>query len=175
MNEMKKKIIEKYKKINFIYSKTPSEDILYFKNIFSIHYVFLFDTLNDLKNQWKTNHDNLIEDYIEKEMPRYMGWNYYAVFMVKADILDEQEWKALNDEIENDTSYSRKYLMKPKEINELPPGMLDIERINEKSHLTHNIREEWERTLGAELYRKIMRGPKAKLKQRILNFIEEKN
>lgn len=174
MNEIKKKIIEKYKKNNFKYSLTDREEILYFENIFSIHYIFLFNNLADLKNNWKTNHVNLIEDYIEKEMPNYMGWNYYAVFMVKAEILDEQEWKALNDEIENDTSYSRKYLMEQKEINELPPGMLDIERIDEKSHLTYNIREDWERTLGLELYRKITKEPKAKLKQRILNFIEEK-
>lgn len=174
MNEIKEIITKRYLNVNFTQLPSPAKNILCFRNDFSVHFIFLFEDLMKLEENWEENHNLLIKNYLEYDGPRYMEWNYYAVFIVTTVSIDEIEWNHMCSEIEANTSYSRKYLLKEDELSELPPGMINTEELKSKKVVAHGIRNEWEKVLGPDLYNRIINGPKASLAKRIRDMIEDK-
>jgi len=174
MDKLIKSIVTRYKKANFIQSTLPDKNILRFHNPFSVHFIFLVEDIAQLKQNWEKNHKILINDFAEYDGPRDMEWNYYAVFLVAVASGASEDLDQIRKEIESDTSYSRKYVFTENELDELPPGMISREELESKQVVAQNLIVEWEEVLGAELFSKIINGPKASLDKRIRKLIEAK-
>lgn len=174
MKKLKERINTRYKEANFIQLPSPDKNILHFKNKFSIHFIFLFEDMLQLDDNWEKNHQFLIKNYLEYDGPRYMEWNYYAVIVVADNSIASTDLNLIRLKIEADISYSRKYVFSAKELDELPPGMISSEKLKSKKIAIQNLLTEWEEALGSKLFGKIVTGPKASLGRRIRSLIEEK-
>jgi len=166
-------IIKRYLDAGFRYADTSNPKILRFNNEFSIQFIFLCDSCIDLRGNWRSLHQSLLEDYRTSTGPRYLEWNYYAIFVV-TEVSDYEEFDILRNEIQLETSFSRKYVFAAPELDELPPGMINPKQLKGKTVSYKNFMDQWEMTLGSELLELLLKGSKATIKKRLLNFIEDR-
>jgi len=166
-------IIKRYLEAGFGYTDTCNPKILRFCNEFSIHFVFLCDSCDDLRENWRSLHQSLLEEYRTSIGPRYLEWNYYAIFVV-TEVSDYEEFDILRNEIQLETSFSRKYAFSASELDDLPPGMINPKQLKGKTVSYQNFMDQWEMTLGSELLKLLLKGSKATIKKRLLKFIEDR-
>ena len=74
----------------------------------------------------------------------------------------------------NENQYSRKYVFTTDELDELPPGMIDAAEIKKQPVVIRDILQDWEKTLGEQLFEKIVNGPKTSVDLRLRHFINGK-
>jgi hypothetical protein len=165
-------IIKHYLDVGFEHTDTSNPKILRFNNKFSIQFVFLCDSCIDLRESWRSLHQSLLEDYRTSTGPRYVEWNYYAIFVV-TEVSSDEELDTLRNEIQLETSFSRKYVLAAPELDDLPPGMINTKQLKGKTVSYQNFMNQWEMTLGSELLELLLKGSKATIKKRLLNFIED--
>ena len=173
---VKRKIIELYKNAGFGMLETQYSQCIRFANQFSVHFVFLFDSLGELREEWKTRHDLLTEDYLNFTGPRDLEWNYYGIFSVGIkEEVDGSEFEHMRAIIEADTSYSRKFVVRTSDNDQLPPGRVDIGDGSDAFVDPDVPIILWEKILGEKLFETIVEGPKSSIGIRIRDLIEEKS
>lgn len=164
-------IINRYLEAGFECTETSSPKTLRFNNEFSIQFVFLCDSCIDLRENWRSLHQSLLEDYRTLKGPRYLEWNYYAIFVV-TEVSNDEELDTLRNEIQFETSFSRKYVLAARELDDLPPSMINPKQLKGKSVSYQNLMNQWEKVLGPDLLQLLLKGPKVSIKKRLLDFIE---
>ena len=169
-------IIENYETAGFWMQETQHSQSLRFSNQFSVHFVFLFDSLGELKDEWKTRHDLLTEDYLRYIGPRDLEWNYYGIFSVDMqDEVENTEFEHMRTIIEANTSYSRKFVVRTSDNDQLPPGRVDIGDRSDV-HLDPAVPIIlWEKILGEQLFEAIVEGPKNSIGARLRDLIVEES
>ena len=89
------------------------------------------------------------------------------------EVSNDEELDTLRNEIQLETSFSRKYVLAAPELDDLPPGMINTKQLKGKTVSYQNFMNQWEMTLGSELLELLLKGSKATIKKRLLNFIED--
>ncbi len=172
MEKIESMISASYKQAGYRKTDSPSEDILRFENDFSIHFIFLFKSSADLGRDWREAHENLIKDYRQFKGPRYMEWNYYAIFVVHDDSNTDVHFDKTRDEVQSNLAYSRKYVLTADELKELPPGMISEKEMESGDGTFPDALEEWKCGLGENLFDEIVMSPKASVEDRLRKFLE---
>jgi len=170
MKEIQPSIQLSYENAGFMLTSAKS-DYLRFQNPFSVHFVFLFDSLSHLAEGWKVAHDKLIEDYLNSSGPKDLEWNYYAVFVLLDTTFGDAELSQVRGEIEGNVAYSRKFLVEAIDFTDLPPGIIHPEEFQSKKLDTSSALQVWDKQLGKELFQLIVQGPKKSLEDRLRNLI----
>jgi hypothetical protein len=165
MNDLKEQItvryeMHRYKKIG------ETQSGLKFANMFSRHFVFVVSSVDELLMFWQKLHEEVVQEYREFSEESFLEWNFYTVFIIREhDLSNEQKARLL--EIEQDRSYSRKYVRTAEEIKELPPGIISSDELGAKEDMTENITQQWRDVLGGKLYDVIITGPKNAVEKRL--------
>lgn len=142
-----------------------------YKNKYSIHYAYSYDSISEAHEKWNDDHQSLIDDYKTHEGPRDLEWNFYAVFFINSPVTEEFE--KLRVIIQTNTAFSRKFMYSRDEINELPPGSIPLNQTPVDSLLTTDLIGEWKKTLGNHLFEIVVNGPKSGIEERYSKYIEE--
>jgi len=170
MNDLTERIVARYEMHH--YKKIgETQSGLKFANMFSRHFVFVVSSVDELLKLWQKLHEEVVQEYREFSEESFLEWNFYTVFIVKEhDLSDEQKARLL--EIEQDRSYSRKYVRTVTEIKTLPPGIISREELGEKENVIKDVTQQWREVLGENLYNVIMNGPKNAVEQRLRRGVE---
>jgi hypothetical protein len=144
-----------------------------FHNRFSVHFVWVLTDIEQLAEQWQALHDQLVDEYRQFKGPIDAEWNFYTVFLIAGRIDQNEDAKKTRQTIENNTSYSRKFVFGPDELDHLPPGAIDpgSRKLDDSSQV--DPLEAWEATLGEDLYALIDRATTTKLSDAIQTFVDE--
>jgi len=145
---------------------------LKFSNAFSRHFVFVLPDLTGLENKWSALHDEVVQEYLDFTGEPFIEWNFYCVFILAISEITEPERTSFLA-IEQDRSYSRKYVRLMSEIETLPPGRISVEDWGEKESVTGEMSELWKDILGDQLYKAIMNDSKKNIEKRLLKLLEE--
>ena len=167
-------IIKTYSSFGYKAYEQPSSQVIKFDNLFSIHFVFLFDSVQDCRDKWENEHRRyLIEDYEnyrcdpEKKKPD-LEWNYYAVFFIVASQYDYDDLTILRNLIQKIFSYSRKFVMSDKDIKKLPPGIIRLPALLHQN-IGHQepLIKSWEKTLGSPLFNSLFDNPESEIEKEL--------
>jgi len=171
MTKTEKMVLQQY--IDAGYEHVPNARIqLRFKNDFSMHYVFICNNADQLSKEWRVRHKQVIDEYADYEGPSFMDWNYYEVFLVD-ESFDPSTQSQLIFEIEQEKSYSRKFVRSITEISSLPPGAIRTQDLQKGERSLDNALKSWESTIGERLYQTIVDGPKNRIEERLEGLIRE--
>lgn len=173
---LREKIIERYERAGFRKQETQHWHSIRFANQYSVHFVFLFDSLGDIKAEWKSRHELLIEDYLDYKGPRDVEWNYYGIFAVNVkEETESNEFEYIRTAIEANTSYSRKFVMRTSDNDQLPPGRVNVGYRSDVLLDPAVPILMWEKILGEKLFATIVEGPKNSIGTRLRDLIVEKS
>lgn len=130
------------------------------EKVISFHYVFYYNTFDELKDYWTINHKKyLVDDYDNNDNNDNedidINYNYYAIFILINDVGEIDELAKLAHSIENNMFYSRKYLFNGISSVVIPGVFLEFDKDAQDVN-TYNPSDHWEEQLGTELYRKII-------------------
>lgn len=169
-------IIERYERAGFQVQETQHSHSIRFANQYSVHFVFLFDSLSDIKAEWETRHELLTEDYLDHTGPRDVEWNYYGIFAVNVkNEMENSEFECIRTLIEGNTSYSRKFVMRTSDNEQLPPGRVNVGYRSDVLLDPAVPIVIWEKILGEKLFATIVEGPKNSIGTRLRDLIVEKS
>ena len=150
------------------------EHFLSFSNKFSKHFIFIFDSVGALEQNWEDIHKRLINDYIAFTGPKDMEWNFYSIFVVSQLKIDEKSILAdVRSTIQSDKSYSRKYVYAGEDLEDLPPGIIIKDDLKSGVSSSENIYLSWEKTLGQKFFDLIVTDTKQDIQKRIEDFLEK--
>ena len=170
MNDLKEQITVRYKMHQFK-KIGETQSGLKFANMFSRHFVFVVSSVDELLMFWQKLHEEVVQEYREFSEESFLEWNFYTVFIIREhDLSNEQKARLL--EIEEDRSYSRKYVRTAAEIKTLPPGIIRREELGGKENVIKDVAQQWREVLGENLYDVIMNGPKNAVEQRLRRGVE---
>lgn len=164
---------ERYLSSGFLETDCKIPNLLRFGNQFSEHFVFLFDSLEDLVENWQEEHSKLVLTYQEYTGPHDMEWNLYAIFLCEECSADTRIAASRRD-IETDTSYSRKFVLALDEINSLPPGRITQEDFGKAKRKETNLVANWQGVLGDELFQALAESPKKAIHSLIKDYIGQR-
>ncbi len=166
------------KRIKKIYEDSGYQHIgettsgLKFSNAFSRHFVFVLPNLLALQNKWKVLHGEVVKEYIDFRDDSFLEWNFYCAFVVEESEPSKTDRTAIL-EIEQDRSYSRKYVLCLSELDKLPPGLISCEDFGGKEAVIKEMSEQWNEILGERLYKAIMSDTKQNIEKRLLKLLGE--
>jgi hypothetical protein len=172
VSKLTQNIIDKYESVGYKLVSINGEE-LKFSNLFSRHFVFIISDYKELKQKWEKFQTQVIDEYLEFKDEAFLEWNFYCVYILKNKTKSEQERNYILN-IEQDRSYSRKYVLSKSELNFLPPGRIAKDAFTTKGAFPTDISEKWETDLGKELFDAITYKPKNKIETRLLIFLENK-
>lgn len=169
--ELLKEIESKYEEAGFVVAKKLDNSIV-FKNKFSVHYIFCFDELNEAYTKAEESLAYLENDYLKEDLITDLYWNFYAIFIVKAES-SEAKFIELKKNIENNFRMSRKYVLSAKHIESLPPLFI---KITGREHIkSESIWEkEWREAIGEKLYDSIVDSPKSHVENILKEYVNDK-
>lgn len=162
----------RYSEAGFSEAEVECPSGVVFQNAFSIQAVFVVEAGDALKEQWPALHEELIGAYRSYQGFVDMEWNFYCVFVV----LDQAGSLALRGvprTIENDTTYSRKFVLFGDELHLLPPGRFESELANASASEDVDPMGEWRSVLGGGLLDRVSAATFAELKDVLADFVEE--
>jgi hypothetical protein len=171
-NDALAKIEERYSNAGFSVAGVECPSGVVFQNPFSVQALFVVGTGEELQRSWTELHDELIRAYRSYEGFVDMEWNFYCVFIV-LDAGGLDGLPGLRNHIENDTSYSRKFVYMSDEVRLLPPGRVDSGLANATKLAQADPAEQWVSVLGEDLLDKISATPFAKLKGMLGSLVEK--
>lgn len=148
-------------------------NVLRFGNKFSEHFIFLFDSFEDLVETWQEEHRKLVQTYQEYNGPQDMEWNFYAIFICGERSTDTRIANSLRD-IESDTSYSRKFVLALGDIDSLPPGRIAPEDFGKAKRKETNLVANWQGVLGDDLFEKLAVSPKRAIPSLIKDYVSRR-
>lgn len=172
-NSMTTNVRERYLNSGFKERDSGTGNLLRFGNDFSEHFVFLFDSLDDVLENWKQEHGRVIEVYREYSGPRDMEWNFYAIFLYEEASTDPRAGDSRR-KIESDTAYSRKFVLSVCEIDTLPPGRITQRDLGNSRRKETNLVENWQKVLGDRLFQSLVESPKKALPTLMQDYIRQK-
>ncbi len=171
-DEVLANIETRYSKAGFSEAEVECPSGVVFQNAFSVQAVFVVETGDALKEQWPALHEELIGAYRSYQGFVDMEWNFYCVFVVldQAGLLT---LRGVQRTIENDTTYSRKFVLFGDELHLLPPGRFDSGLANASASEDVDPMGEWRSVLGGDLLERVSAATFAELKDVIGDFVEE--
>ena len=173
MDDLKQVVVNIYKQSGYQHVGETASG-LKFSNMFSRHYVFTLPDVAALKKTWRTLHEEVLREYLDFRDESFVEWNFYCVFLIEAPEVTPMDRIAIQD-IEQDRSYSRKFVRTVSEINALPPGRILAGELGTKETIRRDISKLWEETLGTKLYAAIVSDPKRNIEKRVLKVLEGNN
>ena len=172
MSKLKQNIIDKYKSAGYQSFSIKGED-LKFSNLFSRHFVFIISDYKELCQKWEKFQTQVIDEYLGFKDEAFLEWNFYCIYILKMKINTESEQeRSYILGVEQDRSYSRKYVIFSSEVDSLPPGRIAKDAFKAKGDLATDISKKWETNVGKELFDAITTKPKNKIEHRLLELME---
>jgi len=169
-----KKITVLYESADFTPVELTPGQSWRFENRFSIHFVNLFTSVAQAKEEWEATHQALVDDYANDFSKRDKEWNYYAVFIIEDCKAEESDaFLALRSKITNDTRFSRKYLVTSDDIDTLPPGRMPNLSSQKVDYASEQTTEEWSSTLDDGIFELITSGSKSEMEARLWEYIRD--
>jgi hypothetical protein len=163
----------RYLNSGFLETESKINNLLRFQNKFSEHFVFLFDSFEDLVENWEEKHNILVQVYQDYTGPESMEWNFYAIFMCEDYSPDEAQADAKHH-IEMDTAYSRKFVFTRPEIDFLPPGRITQADFGRATRRESGLIANWQNALGEELLRGLVDCHKTDIRDLIKGYIRQR-
>ncbi len=169
MSSLYEEIISKYESNGFEHTGNLKEGYK-FSNRFSRHFLFILPSVQELLKKWKSLQTEVIDEYRHFKEEAFLEWNFYTIFVLEVQNLSDKE-KTLISDIEQDRSYTRKYVRTAGEISLFPPGIIRGGALDGYDSTIVDFEVHWKSVLGDQLFRTIMDGPKYKIEQRILKLL----
>ena len=170
-SELLSAISQRYRNAGFSVSDLSCTNGVVLQNAFSIQAVFVAANDAALKNEWAELHDELIQAYRSYEGFVDMEWNFYCVFVL-VESGEPPGFQKLRRSIENDTTYSRKFVLLASELPLLPPGRVhDLREL--ESFSPDDPQEHWRSILGDELLDRISAATFAQMKEVLGALVRE--
>ena len=170
MPSLYEEIVSKYENNEFKYTGNLEEGYK-FSNKFSRHFLFILPSVQELLKKWKSLQAQVIDEYCHFNEESFLEWNFYTIFVLEIQNLSDEE-KTLISDIEQDRSYTRKFVRTAGEILLLPPGIIRGRDLTGYDSTIVDFEVHWKSVLGDQLFKTIMDGPKYKIEQRILKVLE---
>ena len=170
MPSLYEEIVSQYESNGFKHSGNL-EDGHKFSNRFSRYFLFILPSVQELMRRWKSLQAEVIEEYRHFKDESFLEWNFYTIFVLEVQNLSGKE-KTLISDIEQDRSYTRKYVRTAGEISLLPPGVIRAVDLTDNDPTIVNFEVHWKSVLGDQFFNTIMNGPKYRIEQRILKLLE---
>jgi len=166
-------IKEAYSKKGYCYVG-DTENGMKFTNLFSRHFIFCLSDVLELQEKWHALHKEVIQEYLDFKEESFLEWNFYCVFILKTDVIKEEESRFIL-QVEQDRSYSRKYVRLSNDLEMLPPGWISIGEIGDNEMFSENLTKHWREHLDGDLYSMIMDKTKSKMEDNLKELLEVKN
>jgi hypothetical protein len=168
MTSLDQRIREKYLAAGFQIKK-ESDDLIVFANNFSIHYIFLFPSQEDIMERYSRCRQVVKNDYLKAASAPDIYWNFYEVYVIQHT---SNEFARFKEHVEVDFQMSRKYVLAATEIDVLPP--LHLSFPEKKARTSESPwEEEWKNSVGTELYDKIIYSPKSKIEDVLREHLDD--
>ena len=74
-------------------------------------------------------------------------------------------------EIEQDRSYSRKYVRSVNDLEGIPPGIISKNDFRADTKTNINLSKDWEDALGSDFYKTIVECPKSSIQKRVEDLL----
>lgn len=171
-NEALANIAARYQEAGFSEAEVTCPSGVVFRNAFSIQAVFVIESGYTLKEQWISLHEELIEAYRSYEGFVDIEWNFYCVFVV-LESEESDDFGKTRRMIENDTLYSRKFVLLGNELHFLPPGRIDTANRESSSPEYTDSLAVWREILGDEMLKRISAATFTELKDVLEALVRE--
>ena len=170
MSSLYEEIVSQYESNGFKHTGNLEEGYK-FSNKFSRHFLFILPSVQELLKKWKSSQAEVIDEYRHFKEESFLEWSFYTIFVLEVQNLSDKE-KTLISDIEQDRSYTRKFVRTAGEISLLPPGIIRAGDLTGYDSTIVDFEVHWKSVLGDQLFKTIMDGPKYKIEQRILKLLE---
>ncbi len=169
-NNIAEKISKRYSDIGFEPIET-SCDVLLFKNMFSVHCIFIVTNCKEVIERKDEYEDIFKSLYLSSDFSEDIYWNYYCIYIIKDD-LDNTAFKRFKDNIEGNTKLARRFVFNENDIEFLPPLHLSVIKptVAADSELWE---KEWRDAIGSDLYEKLNSNPKSRIDELILEYLND--